>query len=117
MKRFLITLILFCSLSICFAQSNQVVIHLQDVPEWQGPRKAPPILPTVYYEDGILTVQSAIPLSDVTVIIRDDGGMVLYTYYIYSVTGNHLISLPSSILIDMYSVELLYGDIHLIGYF
>lgn len=117
MKRTLITLICLCSLTACLAQANPIAMHLQDVPEWQGPRKAPIILPTVYFEDGILSIQSTIPLSDVTVIIRDDEGTLLYTNLIYSVTGIYDLSLPSSILDDMYSVELLYGSIHLIGYF
>ena len=52
-----------------------------------------------------------------SVIIRDEGGTPLYIYNIYGLVGNHLIYLPSSILGDMYSVELLYDGIHLIGYF
>ena len=117
MKRTLIILICLCSLNVCLAQANYIAMHQQDVPEWQGPRKAPTILPTVFYEDGILTVQSTIPLSEVTVIIRDEEGTLLYTYFIYSVAGNFIHSLPSSILNDMYSVELVYGSFHLIGYF
>lgn len=97
--------------------ADPVPLHSQDVGNVGLPHKSPSILPTVDYTDGILTVQSTIPLSDVSVIIRDDEGSVLYIYNIYSIWGNHTIYLPSAILGDMYSVELLYGGFHLIGYF
>lgn len=82
-----------------------------------GHQHVPTILPTVDYTDGILTVQSSIPLSDVTVIIRGEEGAVLYTYFISIIYGTCCFSLPSAILNDMYSIELFYGSFHLIGYF
>lgn len=97
--------------------AEPVPLQSQDVGNVGLPHKNPTILPTVDYTDGIITVQSTIPISDVTVIIRDEEGALLYTYYIYSFIGNHITYLPSSILCDMYSIELINTDFHLIGYF
>lgn len=115
MKKYLLSLLFVFSCSYCFAQ--EIIMSRTGIGEELMPHKAPTILPTVFYEDGILTVQSTIPLSDITVIIRDDEGTLLYTYFIYSVAGNYILSLPSTILSEMYSVELVYGSFHLIGYF
>ena len=115
MKKYLLSLLFVFSCSYCFAQ--EIIMSRTGIGEELMPHKAPTILPTVFYEDGVLSIQSTFPLSDITVIIRDAEGTMLYIYYIYSVTGIYDLSLPSSILDDMYSVELLYGSIHLIGYF
>lgn len=82
-----------------------------------GQHKTPALLPTVDYEDGVLTAQSPYLLTDVMVVIRDSEGAALYTYYINSVSGTASINLPADILSDLYSVELLYGDHHLVGFF
>lgn len=116
-KLFLMVLATIFQVASAFAETVTMQRTNYDPALQSGQHKAPTIMPTVDYTDGILTIQSTIPLSDVTVIIRDDEGALLYTYYIYSVTGIYDLSLPSSILSDMYSVELLYGSIHLIGYF
>ncbi|MBR5730214.1 MAG: DUF3244 domain-containing protein [Prevotella sp.] len=115
MKKPILTLLLIV---ICIAiNADPIPFGPPDIGDVGMPHKAPTILPTADYTDGVLSIQSTFPLSDVTVIIRDAEGTLLYTYYIYSVTGIYDLSLPSSILNDMYSVELLYGSIHLIGYF
>lgn len=62
----------------CFAFPIQM--RCPDVGDYNYPHKAPALLPTVDYTDGILTIQSSYLLSDVTVIIRDSEGAVLYTY-------------------------------------
>lgn len=115
MKKLIFTFLFVWVCSYCGAY--QINLNGRGIGEELLPHKNSTVLLTVYYEDGILTVWSPTLLSDVTVIIRDEGGTPLYIYNIYGLVGNHLIYLPSSILIDMYSVELLYGDIHLIGYF
>ena len=115
MKKPILTLLLIVT---CIAiNADPIPLGPPDIGDVGMPHKAPAILPTVDYTDGILSIQSTIPLSDVTVIIRDEEGTLLYTYFIYSVAGNFIHSLPSSILNDMYSVELVYGSFHLIGYF
>lgn len=116
-KLFLLFMTAFFQVAAVCAETVTMQRTNYDPALQSGQHKAPAILPTVDYTDGILTVQSTIPLSDVTVIIRDEEGTLLYTYFIYSVAGNYILSLPSSILNDMYSVELVYGSIHLIGYF
>ncbi len=98
-------------------KADPIPLGPPDIGDVGMPHKAPTILPTADYTDGVLSIQSTFPLSDVTVIIRDEEGTLLYTYFIYSVLGNSIHTLPSSILSDMYSVELLYGSFHLIGYF
>ena len=115
MKKAILTLLLLIACGVTYA--DPIPLEPPDIGDVGMPHKAPAILPTVDYTDGILTVQSTILLTDVTVIIRDEEGTLLYTYYINSVLGNSILSLPSSILSDMYSVELVYGSFHLIGYF
>ena len=118
MKRILITLVCFCSLSACLAQTNSVPMQLQDVPEWQGPRKIPPQLPSVSYDDTGLYIVSPYYIEEAQVIIRDEQGTCLYSNSAsLPLATLVMLSLPSSILNDMYSVELLYDSIHLIGYF
>ena len=115
MKKAILTLLLLIACGVTYA--DPIPLGPPDIGDVGMPHKAPTILPTADYTDGVLSIQSTFPLSDVTVIIRDEEGTLLYTYFIYSVLGNSIHTLPSSILSDMYSVELLYGSFHLIGYF
>ncbi|MBP3220029.1 MAG: DUF3244 domain-containing protein [Prevotella sp.] len=93
-------------------------MQLQDVPEWQGPRKVPPQLPSVSYDDTGLYILSPYYIEEAQVIIRNEQGTCLYSNTVLLPLATLvMLTLPFSILNDIYSVELLYGSIHLIGYF
>ena len=77
MKKILLLFIAITLTTTVIAET--IPLHSQDVGNVGLPHKTPTILPTVDYSNGIITVQSTIPLSDVTVIIRDEEGMLLFT--------------------------------------
>ena len=56
-------------------------------------------------------------LEDVTIVIRDEDGLVLYYDVVSSITDYYMFLLTNDIIADMYSIELYYGDWHLYGEF
>ena len=82
MKKAILTLLLLIACGVTYA--DPIPLEPPDIGDVGMPHKAPTILPTADYTDGVLSIQSTFPLSDVTVIIRDEEGTLLYTYFIYS---------------------------------
>ena len=56
-------------------------------------------------------------LEDVTIVIRDEDGLVLYYDVVSSITDYYMFLLTDDVIADMYSIELYYGDWHLYGEF
>ena len=75
------------------------------------------LLPTVDYTDGEVTIDVPYQIDDMAVTIRDDQGVVLYSTIIPSITMQYSIVLPDTVDADKYSIQIAYGDIHLIGWF
>lgn len=80
------------------------------------PQHAPALLPSADYEDGVLTIYSPYAIADMTVIIYDSDGNVLYSAVV-DVANTAIINLPSDILGTMATLEIIYDDRHLYGEF
>ena len=82
----------------------------------QKPQHAPALLPSAGYEDGVLTIYSPYAIEDMTIIICDADGNVLYNT-VLDVTNTAVINLPMNILDSMATLEIIYDDRHLYGEF
>jgi hypothetical protein len=77
----------------------------------------PPLLPELGYDGNTFVLSVPYELEDVTIVIRDEDGLVLYYDVVSSITDYYMFLLTDDIIADMYSIELYYGDWHLYGEF
>lgn len=77
----------------------------------------PALLPALGYEGNTFVLSTPYELEDVTIVIRDEDGLVLYYDVVSSITDYYMFLLTDDIIADMYSIELYYGDRHLYGEF
>ena len=80
-------------------------------------RHAPALLPVLGYDNNTFVLSVPYELEDVTIVIRDEDGLVLYYDVVSSITDYYMFLLTDDIIADMYSIELYYGDWHLYGEF
>lgn len=125
MKKYLLLLmgLLFCSVG--FAQeleeddeeTEEVEVYEVD-PTITKPRKSPALLPRVTYNTQNLYVWSPYTIDLLQVIIRDEDDDIIYNnVYMPLLSGTTTLNLSTTVMTDKYSIELIYGDHHLIGYF
>ena len=81
------------------------------------PQHVPPLLPVLGYDGNTFVLSVPYELEDVTIVIRDEDGLVLYYDVVSSITDYYMFLLTDDIIADMYSIELYYGDWHLYGEF
>lgn len=67
-------------------------------------------------DDGVLTIFSPFTIEDMTIIIKDANGVVLYSAMV-DVSNTAINSLPSGVLGTMATLEIIYGGHHLYGEF
>lgn len=116
MKKILFAL--FCLISLtCMAQETPVDLSIE--PEEQvGPgHRSIPQLPELSFEDNNLYIYSPYYIESMTVLVKDATGSVIYIYTAPMIAGKNTIVLPAVVSEEKYSVELLFGDWHLTGYF
>lgn len=93
-------------------------VHLQRIEEVGNgkEKRAPMLLPTVYYEDNVLELCNSFPLMQVTIVIRNNDGeeIFLSTADVYT---RYITTIPDDVTDEMYTIELFYGCMHLIGHF
>lgn len=82
----------------------------------QKPQHAPALQPSADYTNGVLTIYSIYAIEDMTVIIKDADGEVLYSTMV-DVLNTAILYLPTNILNSMATLEIIYGDYHLYGEF
>ena len=82
-----------------------------------GNRHVPPLLPVLGYGGNTFVLSVPYELENVTIVIRDEDGLVLYYDVVSSITDYYMFLLTDDIIADMYSIELYYGDWHLYGEF
>lgn len=75
------------------------------------------LLPTVDYTSGVVTIFVPCQIEDMAVIIRDSQGEILYSTIIPAINVQHSIVLSDYVDADKFSIQIAYGDIHLIGWF
>ncbi|MBO7418339.1 MAG: DUF3244 domain-containing protein [Bacteroidaceae bacterium] len=76
-----------------------------------------PLLPSVDYADREVTISVPYQIDDMEVTIRDNQGDVLYSTVIPVIYLQYSIVLPDYVDAAKYSIQIAYGDIHLIGWF
>ena len=119
-------LLLLMSLMICsmgFAQevedpeeeAEEVFLNEIDPTILTGPKKGPALLPRVTYNSQNLYVWSPYTIDMLHVIIRNEDDDIILCMPL--VQGMTTFALPSTVCTDKYSIELIYGEHHLIGYF
>lgn len=73
--------------------------------------------PEFAYESNKFVLAVPYELEDVTIVIRDEDGIVLYYNTVSSITDYYMFQLSDDVIADMFSIELYYGDCHLYGEF
>lgn len=105
-----------------FVDSNPACVQLSyyssgDYVEHPGGHHVPPLLPELGYDGNTFVLSVPYELENVTIVIRDEDGLVLYYDVVSSITDYYMFLLTDDIIADMYSIELYYGDRHLYGEF
>ena len=95
-----------------------VQLHLaNDNGDRPEPHHVPPLLPELGYDGNTFVLATPYGLENVTIVIRDENGTVLYYDTVSSITDYYMFLLDDDTLADMFSIELYYGDWHLYGEF
>lgn len=81
------------------------------------PHHVPTLLPELGYNGNTFVLAVPYELEDVTIVIRDEDGIVLYYNTVSSITDYYMFQLTNDVIADMFSIELYYGDYHLYGEF
>ena len=95
----------------------QFTIMVNGNPERPRDHHAPALLPVLAYDSNTFVLSVPYELENVTIVIRDEDGLVLYYDVVSSITDYYMFLLTDDIIADMYSIELYYGDWHLYGEF
>ena len=118
MKKFFVLLFaLFMSVPLCAQDQVEVDMENVDPTVNEGPRKSPAVLPRVFYGSRSLSVWTPYVVDMVQIVIRDEYDSVIYATFAVLSSGLTSFTLTSDVCAEKYSIELLYGDRHLIGYF
>ena len=116
MKNYLIFCLCLLTASISYADGIDLLNY---PPEGEAPpdNRGQVLIPTVDYTNGEVTIFMPYQIDDVEVTIRDSQGNTIYYSFIPVIIVQHSIILPNSVIADLYSIQIAYGDIHLIGFF
>lgn len=79
--------------------------------------KSPLIIPSVSYDNNIITIEHSSSIDYLQVIIRDEDGDIIYSNVVALVPPSLTLTLSDAVDENKYSIELIYGSVHLIGYF
>ena len=69
------------------------------------------------YSGNTFVLATSYELENVTIVIRDEDGSVLFYDVVSSITNYYMFQLSDDVIADMFSIELYYGDCHLYGEF
>ena len=116
MKKSILFVLFLLSFAYCFADGINMVGDPPDSHMGNDDRGIT-LLPTVDYTDGEVTIFAPYQIDDMAVTIRDNQGAVLYSTVIPVIIVQHSIVLPDDVDANKYSIQIAYGDIHLIGWF
>ena len=120
MRKIILLLVsLFMSFMPLLADGKDIpLIPIDDgnTPNDPGVRHFPARLPTIVYDGSFVEIASYHPLC-LQIIIRDEDGDIIYNNVVSFIPPTLTLPLPTEVDEEKYSIELLYGDWHLIGYF
>lgn len=117
MKKFFSVFLLLQLCLSAFAQGENVGILPIGNEDNPVIHRAPMVLPTVLYSDNTVTISHNYPIDLLQIIIRDEDGDIIYNNVVSFIPPTLTLPLPTEVDEEKYSIELLYGDWHLIGYF
>ena len=103
-----------------FVDSTPTYIQLSLANDDYGrpkPQHVPALLPVLGYDGNTFVLATPYELEDVTIVIRDENGTVLYYDTVSSINDYYMFLLTDDVIADMFSIELYYGDRHLYGEF
>lgn len=103
-------------IACCFyCMATETPIVLESEPEdWERDKRSLTIIPSASHDGNILYLSSDLSISDLQVIIRDENGNVVYSS---TVVLSERMALVLPVEAGNYSIELLYGEEYLYGYF
>lgn len=81
------------------------------------PHKSPALYPAIFYFDNTLYVSSPYYIDEAQIIIRDDDGAIIYYTISSLASGVNVFTLSQNVAENMYSIEFIYGDHDLLGFF
>lgn len=117
-QKILVLCVLMMSVIQTSATLAPIPLHDYDDLVAGKPHKVPALRPTVMFDDELsqLTITTPYYIDQMTVVIRNEAGDVIETRS-FSISDSQTLNLTEDVMNEMYSVELLFGDRHMIGYF
>lgn len=99
--------------------AQEIPVNLVGDPpeEPNEPHRSITQLPELTFEDNNLYIYAPYYIESMTVLVKDVSGNVIYMYTAPMIVGRNTIVLSDTVCDEKYSVELLFGDWHLTGYF
>ena len=117
MKRIVFTLLMICSCMGMYAQGVEMTLSREDPGIVVGHHKGPDLFPTVSYDDSHVYVVAPFLIESATIIIYNEDGEVIYSTVTPLGTTAITLNLSQDVCDERYSLELIYDDVALIGYF
>ena len=122
MKKLFLLLFFGCFCTMCYSQV--IIMDLQVSYDYENgattsprPHKGPDLFPTVSYDDSHVYVASPFTIESATIIIYNEEDEVIYSTVTPLGTTPVTLNLSQYVSDERYSLELIYDDIVLIGYF
>lgn len=81
------------------------------------PHKSPALHPAIFYFDNTLYVSSPYFIDEARIVIRDDDGTIIYNTTSSMASGVNVFTLSQDVAESMYSIEFIYGDHDMFGFF
>ena len=115
MKKFLTAIMIF-NMGIC--TTSAVCPGGDNPPETDSEeRKAPVRRPQMVFGEGFVSIITPFTLYDVELVVRDSNGCILYSETHEELSNTYSMMIEEEYCNKVYSIELIYGDHHLFGYF
>ena len=120
MKRILLALVMICSCMGMYAQSQgevEMTLSRKDPGIVSGHHKSETQIPSVSYDDSHVYVVAPFMIENATIIIYNEEDEIIYSTVTPLGTTPVTLNLSQYVSDERYSLELIYDDIALIGYF
>ena len=120
MKKLFLLLFFGCFCTMCYSQVINMDLQVSyDDTQNLSPRqhKAPARLPSISYDDSHVYVVAPFTIESATIIIYNEDGEVIYSTITPLGTTAITLNLSQYVCDERYSLELIYDDVALIGYF
>lgn len=96
---------------------NAENVQLVDPVIREGGHKSPDLHPSIFYLENYLYVNSPYYIDEAQIIIRDEAGNIIYSTTSSLASGVSVFILSQVVTENMYSIEFIYDDYNLFGFF